>query len=168
MAEVQEAPVRVSPGHERRYKGSDKLATEVVINLLRAEGLASAELNRRLRNYGLSTGTFNVLMILEGASEPLCPWQIGERLLVTRGTVTGLLDSLERAGLITRSQHPEDRRMLLIQLTDAGRARLREVWAEHFPAEKAMTASLSEREKQTLIRLLGKLQAHLLERSETV
>jgi DNA-binding MarR family transcriptional regulator len=167
MAEKIEAPIRVSAGHERRYKGSEKLATEVIINLLRAEGLASAELNRRFRPYGLSTGTFNVLMILEGAPEPLCPWEIGERLLVTRGTVTGLLDSLERAGLITRSRHPEDRRMLLIELTEAGRALLRRVWVDHFPAEKTMTAPLSQREKETLIRLLGKLQAHLLERSKT-
>jgi DNA-binding MarR family transcriptional regulator len=167
MAEKMEAPVRVGPGHERRYRGADRLATEVMINLLRAEGLASAELNRRFRTYGLSTATFNVLMILEGAAEPLCPWQIGERLLVTRGTVTGLLDSLERAGLINRTPHPDDRRMLLIELTDAGRDLLNTVWAEHFPAEAEMAASLSEREKETLVRLLGKLQAHLLERSET-
>ena len=160
-------PIRVSADHERRYKGADKLATEVIINLLRTENLAGGQLSRLLRRFGLSPATFNVLMILEGAGEALCPWQIGERLLVTRGTVTGLLDSLERQGLIVRVQHPEDRRMLQIEPTEKARTLLKEVWAEHFPAEAEMVSALSDREKETLVRLLGKLQDHLEARADT-
>lgn len=156
-----EAPIRVAPDHEKKYPGAERLATEAVINLLRAESLVSNALTSVLRRYGLSLATFNVLMILEGAAGPLCPYEIGERLLVTRGTVTGLLDSLEKQGLLTRNPHPEDRRMLRIETTAKARKLLAELLPEHFPSEARIVSALSGKEKETLVRLLGKIQAHL-------
>ncbi len=161
-----DSPIRVGTGHERKYAGASKLATECVINLVRTESLVSSELSQRFRAYGLSVATFNVLMILEGAGEALCPHQIGERLLVTRGTVTGLLDSLEKQGLVRRTPHPEDRRMLLIQLTPRAYSLLKELLPQHFPGEVEMMSALSEPEKDTLVVLLGKIQAHLQRRAE--
>lgn len=160
MADTK-GPIRVDPDLGRAHPGADPLSTEVVINLLRTDSIVNAELTRLFRQHGLSTATFNVLMILDGAATPLCPFEIGERLLVTRGTVTGLLDSLERQALIRRTAHPEDRRMLQIALTPKGKSLLKRVLPEHFPNEAAMMSVLSEREKQTLVRLLGKLQDHL-------
>jgi DNA-binding MarR family transcriptional regulator len=158
---AQEAPIRVEADHARRYPGADKLATECVVNLIRTESLVAAELNSRFRRFGLTGSTFNVLMILDGAPEPLSPHELGERLLVTRGTVTGLLDTLQRQGLVRRIPHPDDRRMLLIELTETGRTVLRKTWRTHFPAQTEMMSVLSDSEKETLVRLLGKLQAHL-------
>jgi len=162
----RKSPIRVAQDHEKRYAGADKLATEAVVNLLRTESLVSAALTGILRRYGLSLATFNVLMILEGAGRPLCPYEIGERLLVTRGTVTGLLDSLEKQGLVTRGAHPEDRRMLLIEATARAQKLLAAVLPEHFPAEAELVSVLSAREKETLVRLLGKIQGYLSGRSE--
>lgn len=158
---TQEAPIRVEAGHAHRYPGSDKLATECVVNLIRTESLMAAELNGRFRRFGLTGSSFNVLMILDGAPEPLSPHELGERLLVTRGTVTGLLDTLQRQGLVRRIPHPGDRRMLLIELTETGRTVLRKSRRTHFPAQTEMLSVLSDAEKETLVRLLGKLQAHL-------
>jgi DNA-binding MarR family transcriptional regulator len=152
-------PIRVAADHERRYPGASKLATEAVINLLRTESVVSAELNRKLRVHGLSVATFNVLMILDGADGSLCPWQIGERLLVTRGTVTGLLDSLEKQGLIARSANPDDRRSLQVALTAKGRSTLGTIRRDVFAREVELTGALSARELDTLVKLLGKLQA---------
>ncbi len=147
--------------HASRYPGADKLATECVINLLRTQSLVTAELARLFRRHGLSGPGFNVLMILQGAGEPLSPYEIGERRLVTRGTVTGLLDTLEKQGLVRRAPHPEDRRMLLIELTEEAGAILEEVCDDLFPAQAEMMSALSGRDKQSLVRLLGKLQTHL-------
>ena len=158
---VQEAPIRVEADHARRFPGADKLATECVVNLIRTESLVAAELNSRLRRFGLTGSTFNVLMILDRAPEPLSPHQLGERLLVTRGTVTGLLDTLQRQALLRRVPHPDDRRMLLIELTERGRSVLRRSRRTHFPAQTDMLSVLSDSEKETLVRLLGKLQAHM-------
>jgi DNA-binding MarR family transcriptional regulator len=151
----------VEPDHARRHPGADKLATECVVNLLRSESLVARELDRIFRPYGLTSPSYNVLVILAGAGSPLPPYVIGERLLVTRGTVTGLLDSLERRGLVRRTPHPEDRRMLLVELTEAARPLMRTVARKLLPAQAEMMAALSTREKETLVRLLGKVQNHL-------
>jgi len=79
-------------------------------------------------------------------------------LLVTRGTVTGLLDSLEHRGLIERAQHPEDRRMVSVSITERALALLEDLLPGHWANERNMLAGLSEREKNSLVRLLGKVQ----------
>ncbi len=155
----REAPIPVSRDIERDYPGADRRATASVINLLRTESLVSQRLSAALRPYDLTPATFNVLMILRGAGEALCPWQIGERLLVTRGTVTGVLDSLQKRGLISRVPHPADRRMLNIEITPAAEELLDELLPGFFAGEAAMMGGLSAREKETLVRLLGKIQA---------
>ncbi|WP_210507251.1 MarR family transcriptional regulator [Naasia sp. SYSU D00057] len=53
----------------------------------------------------------------------LSPKQLAEALDLTTGTVTALLDRLERAGLVARTPHPRDRRMLQISLTPLGHDR---------------------------------------------
>ncbi|MBA3631134.1 MAG: MarR family transcriptional regulator [Actinobacteria bacterium] len=156
-----EVPLRVEEDYARRYPGADKLATECVVNLLRTQGLVTAELARRFRQHGLTGPGFNVLMILEGAGEPLCPYEIGERQLVTRGTVTGLLDTLQKQGLVRRIPHPKDRRMLLIEITEQALSLLEQVCDDLFPAQAEMMSVLSARDKESLVRLLGKLQTHL-------
>jgi len=96
-------------------------SADCVQSLQRIEGLLAGRMNNRFRPYGLSTATFNVILVLSRAGGSLSPCDIGEQLSVTRGTVTGLLDSLERQRLVRRTPHPKDRRMLLIELTNEGR-----------------------------------------------
>src|SRR5207248_5205173 len=96
-------------------------SADCVQSLQRIEGLLAGRMNNLFRPYGLSTATFNVILVLSRAGGSLSPCDIGEQLWVTRGTVTGLLDSLERQRLVRRTPHPKDRRMLLIELTDEGR-----------------------------------------------
>src|SRR5680860_1598897 len=139
--------IRVEAEHARRYPGADKLAAECVVNLIRTESLVVTELDRLFRCHGLSGPGFNVLMIIEGAGRPLSPYEIGDRRLVTRGTVTGLLDTLEKQGLVRRTPHPDDRRMLLIEITKQGRALLAEVRNELFPAQAEMMSALTERQR---------------------
>jgi DNA-binding MarR family transcriptional regulator len=154
-------PLRVETDHARRYPGANKLATEAVINLIRTSSFLVAELDRVFRRYAITGAGFNVLMILRGAHGPLSPYEIGERRLVTRGTVTGLLDTLEKQELVRRRPHPEDRRMLLIEVTEHAEALLDEVCDELFPAQAEMMAGLTGSEKDSLVRLLGKLGHHL-------
>ena len=154
-------PLRIETDHASRYPGANKLATETVINLIRTSSFLVAELDRVFRRYGLTGAGFNVLMILCGAHGPLSPFEIGERRLVTRGTVTGLLDTLEKQELVRRMPHPQDRRMLLVEVTEDAETLLDEVCDELFPAQAQMMAGLTGSEKDSLVRLLGKLGNHL-------
>jgi DNA-binding MarR family transcriptional regulator len=156
-------PRRVEPGFRRAYPGADPRSTECVINLLRTADVVESELARHLRPHGLSPATFNVLAILVGADGPLTPQEISDRRLISKATVTGLLDSLERRGLVCRGPHPTDRRMLLVDATDEGRRLLAEVRPEHHRREKELFACLTPGERSTLVDLVGRVEEHVEE-----
>jgi DNA-binding MarR family transcriptional regulator len=59
--------------------------------------------------------------MLADSEAALPPNEIADRLIISRATVTGLLDSLERREYVQRAPHPSDRRMILVEITDAGR-----------------------------------------------
>ena len=115
----------------------------------------------RLERYGLSDGKMVILVLLRHApNNTLSASELAERCEVTRGTITGLLDGLERSGLILRKNHPEDRRMLTIQLTEQGLAFIDEIMPRHFRrfGEMIERANLSKEEQQQLMAILKKIQ----------
>lgn len=152
-------PIRTSRDYARRYTPRAARATECVLNAVRLGDLYMSGVGRLWAEVGLSASAGNVLMILVGAGEPLSPHVIGERMLVSRGAVTGLLDVLEKRGLARRMSHPSDRRMLLTEATPDGAALAREVQPRIVTVEVEWLACLSREEQQTFIQLCGKLQA---------
>ena len=114
----------------------------------------------RLERFGLSDGKMYVLILLRYApNNTLTPSELAERCEVTRGTITGLLDGLERSGLIARKNHPDDRRMLTIQLTEQGLTFIDEVMPQHFRrfGELIKRANLSKDEQQQFVTILQKV-----------
>jgi DNA-binding MarR family transcriptional regulator len=128
-----------------------------ISTLLAAEGRINGELARHYRRHGVTGAGFNVLVILANSDWPLTPHEIGEKRLVTRGTVTGVLDSLEGRGLLRRSPHPRDRRMLEVHITDDGRELLQKLLPDQREAEERLLANLNERDKRSLTKLLNKV-----------
>ncbi|MGH9246875.1 MAG: MarR family winged helix-turn-helix transcriptional regulator [Acidimicrobiales bacterium] len=136
---------------------ADPLVDACITGLLRAEARVSATIEENLRRHDISAAGFNVLMILAGNPGPMCPREISDRRLVTRGAITGVLRSLEDRSLVRRTRHPDDRRMQLIELSPAGTRLLDELLPEHRRRECALVARLSERDRSSLARLLGKI-----------
>ncbi|MBV9846601.1 MAG: MarR family transcriptional regulator [Kutzneria sp.] len=157
-----EGPVRSSRQLAAEFPEMDPSAADVVINLVHACAMATDALGRQLRPHGLTPTGFRILAIIRIAGRPLRPAEIARQLRVTSGTVTGLLDSLQKAGLIRRVPHPSDRRMMEIELTPAAHRLQRHVFPVQFAAEKQMCGLLGPSERETLVRLLGKLQAAML------
>jgi DNA-binding MarR family transcriptional regulator len=91
---------------------------------------------------------------------PRTPAELADAAGVTRATMTGLIDTLERDGFVKREPDPDDRRMMSVRLTAAGERFLREFMPGHFQAVASLMSPLSEAERKTLVRLLGKLQQH--------
>jgi len=154
-------PFRVSDDYVARNPGADPAATELAINVLYTAELLGRQLDRVLRPFGLTRGSHNVLQIIGGATEPLTPTDVTTRLTVTSATVTGLLDTLERAGLIRRRPHPTDRRSLLVECTKRGRRTLDDLVPELIENEKRWAAALTPARQQQLLRLLGAMQDQL-------
>lgn len=145
---------------EDEYPGASALATECFANLWRAAELLMGLHNRHtLDQHQLSPSARGVLAVVEGAGQPLEPSVIAERLVVTTGSMTSLLDNLEKRDLIRRRPHPEDRRKLLIDVTPAAQAIIDELLpALHARERDVITAALTASEQRTLLRILAKLQ----------
>ncbi|KRB21406.1 MULTISPECIES: MarR family winged helix-turn-helix transcriptional regulator [Mesorhizobium] len=111
--------------------------------------------------FGLQAGEFDVLATLRrsGAPYALTPTALYEATMVTSGAMTNRLDRLEKAGLILRGPHPNDRRGIVVQLTGKGLALIDEALTAHVANEHEILADLSDAEREMLARLLGKLIA---------
>jgi DNA-binding MarR family transcriptional regulator len=154
--------VQVPQSFEEEFPGASKLASDCVINLLLTADLILAEMARWLRPDGLQPTTAQVLAIIEGAGEPLPPHVISDRLLVTRGTVTALLDTLEKRGLVRRLPHPDDRRKLLVEITEEAQGLLDTRMPQLHARERDWLTGLAPEDQAALLRALGAIQAQVL------
>jgi DNA-binding MarR family transcriptional regulator len=117
-----------------------------------------ATANQALRHHQLSPAGRQALAILDGAGAPLSPTEIAERLLVTTASVTSLLDTLERRGLVTRSPDPDDRRKVLVALTSDGRQAVDAFLPQMMALQTAMLAGLSESRRRQLLESLAAIR----------
>lgn len=136
------------------------LATEAVMNTIRTADIVFDQIGRLLRPLNVSAAGGLVLGVLRDHGA-MPPSELGERLIVTRATVTGLLDSLERRGFVRRSANPADRRSLLIELTPAGLDVVQALRTLIHRNEKAWMSVLSDAELQAYIGLLHRIQDSL-------
>ncbi|MGM1047547.1 DNA-binding transcriptional regulator, MarR family [Paenibacillus uliginis N3/975] len=107
--------------------------------------------------FGLSTGRYRLLADLEDNDGEELPSQLAEHLGVTRATVTGLIDTLERDGLVSRRSSSEDGRQRSVILTEKGAKKLRDMAPEHFERLEAMVGLLSIEERSVFLDLLGRI-----------
>lgn len=157
--------MQIFPGREafqeldRDFSSFDLESIESCLAFLNTTAEVYAAFDAHFERYGLSAGKFTVLMQLYSAKRDLSPSEFANRANVTRATITGLLDRLEREGLVERKAHSNDRRMLTIHLTDQGKMLVERVLPDHFCRTKGLMASLTSTEKKTFVRLLGKLRS---------
>ncbi len=147
----------------RELPDLDPSATVVFLNLLRTGDEAFRVVEAHLAKYEITQGRFGVLMALwgvcqrAGRSTRLTPAELADHTGVTRATITGLIDTLEGAGLVTRTPHPDDRRMMTVGLTARGENLLLRILPAHFRQMAQLMDPLSEPERKTLVRLLTKI-----------
>jgi DNA-binding MarR family transcriptional regulator len=156
-----EMPIRVSPDFASHYPDASASATECAMNIARAGDLVLGKVAAALQPLDVSPAGGLVLGILKDAGQPCQPNYISERLIVSRATVTGVLDTLVKRGLVRREPHPTDRRMVLVHLTTAGTRMAEKVRRTVHRGEAEWMSSLSEQERARLTELLGKLQVRL-------
>jgi DNA-binding MarR family transcriptional regulator len=89
----------------------------------------------------------------------MCCSDIADSVGVSRATMTGLLDGLERDELIRRVDHREDRRRITITLTANGRRLLDQILPDHFRRVAGLMSNLSANDRKKLLELLGKVRA---------
>ena len=142
----------------RRYPEIDPAAVVSYLVLLRVASDVLAAIEGYLARHDMSQGRFTVLSLLNrNPDQPMSPSDLATRSGVTRATMTGLLDGLERERLIRREPDKVDRRMLLVNLTPSGRKLLDGIFPDYYRRIAKLMGHLSESEKKHLIELLNKI-----------
>jgi DNA-binding MarR family transcriptional regulator len=141
-----------------RYAEMDVTAVQTFLNLLRVASDVIENLDACLARHDLLQGRWWVLILLMREQNlTASPSVLAEKAGVTRATMTGLLDSLERTGLIERIPHDEDRRMLNVRLTEKGQQRLDEVMPDYYSRVALVMKELSENDRNLLMAMLQKV-----------
>lgn len=125
-----------------------------VSNVYRAAGAIRRRAEREvLSDAGLSWGGFTILWVLWiwGAMETS---RLAAECDLAKGTLTGMLSTLERQHLVVRRRLPEDRRRVTVELTETGHTTIAELFPRFNTFEGWMTAGLTDEQKAELARLL--------------
>jgi len=143
-----------------RYPELEPASGAAFVLLLRVASDMLAATDDYLARFSLSQGRFVVMMLLYRVQDlPMNPCVLADKAGVTRATMTGLLDGLEREGYIARETAALDRRMLEVKLTAKGKKFLEGVMPGYFKLIRQRMVGLSTAEKEQLIGLLTKLGA---------
>ena len=139
----------------------DSLEQEANLNVLRTTDLLQNRLGRFFREYGLTPSQYNVLRILRGEGKPLPSLEIGSRMIQLVPAMTGLIDRLEKLGLVNRRRCKEDRRVVYVEITPAAKKLLKRMDDPLLEMHKQLTGSLTLTELKELTRLMEKIRADI-------
>lgn len=144
---------------ETAVQEGDNLKLRLWLRVLTCMQLIETSIRARLRTeFDTTLPRFDVLAQLDASPDSLSMGELSARLMVTSGSVTGLVDTMETEMLVERRAHPADRRSTLISMTPRGRVLFDRMAPAHAAWVEELMAGLNATEAATLHRLLGKLK----------
>ncbi|ATW25964.1 MarR family winged helix-turn-helix transcriptional regulator [Candidatus Formimonas warabiya] len=139
------------------YWWVDTNSGKLIVNMATTYGLLESVYGDFFSQWGLSETKFNALLLLH-KNEEMALWELGKNMLVSRANITGLMDRLEKSGLVTREVNPLDRRSLTARLTLKAKHLVEEVIPQLKEFTEKVMHTLSEEEKELFLKLLRKVQ----------
>ena len=110
--------------------------------------------------WDLSPSQFNVLNLLCGQVQGCTQVELSRELIMHRSNVTGLIDRLEKRGLVQRTDHAADRRAYHVILTSTGRNLMRQILPHYYQAAETVWSGLSAGRVQQLVAALQRIGAN--------
>ncbi|MEK9197585.1 MarR family winged helix-turn-helix transcriptional regulator [Ureibacillus sp. 179-F W5.1 NHS] len=133
-----------------------KQSLKLYIVLSRANKAINEVTNQFFQQHGLNPTEFAVLELLyHKGRQPL--QQIGNKILLASGSITYVIDKLEKRGYLQRVSCPSDRRVTFADITEAGSEFMQQLFPEHEQNLHELLSVLTPEEKDTAIELLKKL-----------
>lgn len=155
------------PGPESRLHDDHHDALRLWLRLLTCTLLIERRIKGRLRDrFAMTLPRFDLMAQLERAPTGLRMSELSQRLMVSGGNVTGLVDQLVAERLVERGEVPGDRRAQAVRLTAAGREAFRAMAIEHEGWIVDLMAGLSASDRQRLHALLGRLKSSVAANGE--
>ncbi|ABK52870.1 transcriptional regulator, MarR family [Acidothermus cellulolyticus 11B] len=145
----------------------DMAAAEAVSNLYRAANIARNHLTQTvLKDVDLTWTAFVVLWVTwmwDGIESR----HAAEEAAISKATLTGVVQTLERRGLLARFGDSDDRRLVRLRLTNEGRSLMQKLYPVFNAEEQFIVSTLSPRVRSTMTRGLRAIVAHLESQSDT-
>ncbi|ANE48404.1 MarR family transcriptional regulator [Paenibacillus swuensis] len=139
---------------------SEAVSLKLFVVLSKAYKTVMDQAIKDMKSHGFSASEFTILEVLFHKRRiPL--QQIGEKILVTSGSITYNIDKLEKRGLLKRVPSADDRRVTYAEMTEAGQALFTSIFPKHAAFVDGMMSGLTGDEKQHAIGLLKKLGKHV-------
>lgn len=139
---------------------------EAILNLMRTNDQFDNRFGKFFRQYGLTSSQYNVLRILRGEGKPLPSLEIAQRMVQVVPAITGLIDRLEKQGLVERKRCEQDRRVVYVELTAKARKLLKQMDKPEVELHKQLIGHLTKKELKELSRLLVKARESLASDSD--
>lgn len=143
-------------GITKNYGTDVDLALKTWVKLARASSTFQKKSMENIRSFGLTQPQFAVIEAL-GHLGPMKIGKLCDKMLVSGGNMTLVLDNLEKNSLIERIHSKEDRRAILVQLTKGGEKLFKEIFSKHAKFIHSLMGVLSKDEQVQLGTLLKKL-----------
>ena len=152
----------------KKKRAFDLPQEEALLNLYRTAGVLAEPFERLFKAHGISEAKYNVLRILRGAGgDGLPSLEIGQRMIQRVPDVTRIVDRLESDGLVRRARTREDRRVVLVQISENGLDLLRKLDRPVNGIHRSQFAAFTRRELDELNRLLVKARVTGNDANET-
>lgn len=130
------------------------------LRLLTCTTLIENEVRRRLRGqFDITLPRFDLLAQLDRTPNGMTLGELSQRMMVSNGNITGLVDRLVAQGLISRRPAPNDRRVQIVSLTAEGRRFFRTMARENAKWVGEIFADLTESDVAVLMPALAKTKA---------
>ena len=143
---------------ERPHDHKDEL--RLWLRLFTCKELIESEVRRRLRaSFDVTLPRFDLMAQLDRAPKGMTLGELSQRMMVSNGNVTGLVERLVEQGLMDRRPSEKDRRAQIVTLTAEGRRFFRAMARANGGWIGEMLAELSQTDIETLLRLLGRTKA---------
>lgn len=143
---------------EQEFPGASWLSAQVFRELEVVGGLAEALVASVARRHGLSHAALNALAVIEGNGAPMAAGEIGAHMHITSGTMTSVLDTLERNGYIERLTDSDDRRRVLVEVTPEAQAVLNRLLPEVVQTTTAVMAAFGDKELYDFLGTLARIR----------
>ncbi len=146
---------------EAELKNSKPLAPRqrAALNILFTASWLDCAMTRQLRPYGLTAPQYNILRILNGSyPNGLSVLDIKSRMIDRSSNVSRLVEKLRISGLVERTPHSDDRRMVVVNISQEGKKLLHDIQQSQAMEEKLPGHHLSEAEAMELAHLLDKFR----------
>lgn len=134
---------------------------EAILSILRTSDQFQNRFGRLFREHGLTPSQYNVLRILRGEGKPMPSLEVAERMIQVVPAITGLIDRLEKQGLVKRERCTEDRRVVYVEITRKAKALLKKMDQPVSDLHTSLIGHLNRTELKELSRLLEKARKSL-------